>query len=87
MATSNSPARNLIAEFKARALELGIECYAIILRDPDELTDHVRTGGSNIWLMGAGMEITEDARLSRVTLYEEDGEEDDEEEEFQSKGD
>ena len=58
----------LVREFGEVLRKAGVDHYAIIVRDPDDLTDHVRTDGSFVWLMGAGMEIIEGAKDDRINI-------------------
>ena len=61
-------AEKIVREFGETLRKEGVDHFAIIVRDPDELTDHVRTDGSTVWLMGAGMEIIEGAKEDRMNV-------------------
>lgn len=76
-------AADIVREFGRRMEELGVDHYAIIVRDPDALTDHIRTDGGTVWLMGAGMEITEGAKDERNAVYEDS---DDDEDTLETEG-
>lgn len=74
-------AEKLVREFGETLRKEGVDHFAIIVRDPDELTDHVRTDGSNVWLMGAGMEIIEGAKEDRMSTLVDNGDDDDDDDE------